>query len=70
MQAALERLMAGRATLLIAHRLSTVKGADRIYVIDKGQVVETGDPRQPDARARPLRPPRPGPGPGAGVGGG
>jgi subfamily B ATP-binding cassette protein MsbA len=41
-QAALERLMAGRATILIAHRLSTVKGADRIYVIDKGQVVETG----------------------------
>jgi subfamily B ATP-binding cassette protein MsbA len=41
-QAALERLMAGRATLLIAHRLSTVKGADRIYVIDKGRVVETG----------------------------
>jgi subfamily B ATP-binding cassette protein MsbA len=42
-QAALERLMAGRATLLIAHRLSTVKGADRIYVIDKGRLVETGD---------------------------
>ena len=41
-QAALERLMAGRATLLIAHRLSTVKGADRIYVIDKGRVIETG----------------------------
>ena len=41
-QAALERLMAGRATLLIAHRLSTVKGADRIYVVDKGRVVETG----------------------------
>ena len=41
-QAALERLMAGRATLLIAHRLSTVKGADRIYVIDQGRVVETG----------------------------
>lgn len=41
-QAALERLIAGRATLLIAHRLSTVKGADRIYVIDKGKVVETG----------------------------
>lgn len=35
--------MAGRATLLIAHRLSTVKGADRIYVIDQGKVVETGD---------------------------
>ncbi len=41
-QIALERLMAGRATILIAHRLSTVKGADRIYVIDKGQVIETG----------------------------
>lgn len=42
-QAALSRLMAGRATILIAHRLSTVRGADRIYVIEKGKVVETGD---------------------------
>ena len=42
-QAALERLMAGRTTILIAHRLSTVRGADRIYVIDRGQVVEEGD---------------------------
>ena len=41
-QAALERLMAGRTTLLIAHRLSTVKGADRIYVIEQGRVVESG----------------------------
>lgn len=42
-QAALSRLMTGRATMLIAHRLSTVRGADRIYVIEKGQVVEQGD---------------------------
>ena len=41
-QAALERLMQGRATLMIAHRLSTVRNADRIYVIDAGRVVEQG----------------------------
>ena len=41
-QEALERLMAGRTTVLIAHRLSTVRHADRIYVIDKGRVAEVG----------------------------
>ena len=41
-QEALERLMAGRTTVLIAHRLSTVRHADRIYVIDKGRVAEIG----------------------------
>ncbi|MFC0632563.1 ABC transporter ATP-binding protein [Brevundimonas balnearis] len=41
-QAALERLMQGRATLMIAHRLSTVRKADRIHVIEAGRVVEAG----------------------------
>ena len=41
-QSALERLMQGRATLMIAHRLSTVMNADRIHVIEAGRVVETG----------------------------
>ena len=42
-QEALERLMAGRTTVLIAHRLSTVRHADRIYVVDRGRVVEVGN---------------------------
>ena len=41
-QQALTRLMAGRTTLVIAHRLSTVRGADRIYVLEAGRVVEVG----------------------------
>ena len=41
-QEALKRLMAGRTTLVIAHRLSTVIDADRIYVLDRGRVVEQG----------------------------
>ncbi len=41
-QEALERLMQGRTTLIIAHRLSTVMRADRVLVIDGGRVVQAG----------------------------
>jgi len=41
-QAALEKLMANRTTLVIAHRLATVQKADRIVVMDQGRIVETG----------------------------
>ncbi|MBK6802693.1 ABC transporter transmembrane domain-containing protein [Novosphingobium sp.] len=41
-QDALDRLMQSRTTLVIAHRLATVRGADRIVVMDKGRIVEQG----------------------------
>ncbi|GLQ19445.1 ABC transporter ATP-binding protein [Algimonas porphyrae] len=41
-QRALNRLSEGRTTLVIAHRLATIKGADRVYVIEEGRVVESG----------------------------
>jgi ABC-type multidrug transport system fused ATPase/permease subunit len=39
---ALERLMSGRTTLMIAHKLSTVSRADRIYVLKGGEIIEEG----------------------------
>ena len=50
-QAALEELMRGRTTIVIAHRLSTVERADRIVVLSQGRIVESGSHRELIARA-------------------
>jgi ATP-binding cassette subfamily B protein len=42
-QQALSLILAESTSILIAHRLSTVKAADRIIVIEKGRIIETGD---------------------------
>ncbi len=45
-QEALDRLMAGRTTIVVAHRLTTVEHADRIVALDGGRVVEQGTPAE------------------------
>ena len=42
-QEALEKLMKGRTSLVIAHRLATVRNADKIFVLEKGKIVESGN---------------------------
>ena len=57
-QDALVRLMAGRTSIVIAHRLSTVRNADQIFVLDEGRLVEQGKHDQlmsiPDGKYRNL----------------
>ena len=43
-QEAIERLIRGRTTLMIAHRLSTLRNANKIVVVDKGEIIECGRP--------------------------
>lgn len=50
MHASLERLMHGRTTFVVAHRLSTIERANRIVVLEHGRVVEVGSHRQLLAR--------------------
>lgn len=45
-QKGIERLMQGKTSLIIAHRLSTVQNADKIFVLNKGQIVEMGTHRE------------------------
>ena len=49
-QRALKRLLKGRTSFVIAHRLSTVRGADRVVVLDGGRIAETGTHAQLLAR--------------------
>jgi ATP-binding cassette subfamily B protein len=57
-QQALERLIAGRTVFAIAHRLSTLRRASRLFVIEDGRLVEAGTHREllakPDGRYRRL----------------
>jgi ATP-binding cassette subfamily B protein len=45
-QQGIEKLLKGRTSFVIAHRLSTIQNADRIFVVDKGGIIESGTPRE------------------------
>ena len=45
-QESIDRLIAGRTTIMIAHRLSTLKRASRIIVVDSGKIIENGTPEE------------------------
>ncbi|MBR5646006.1 MAG: ABC transporter ATP-binding protein [Treponema sp.] len=45
-QAGIEQMLKGRTSFVIAHRLSTIQNADRIFVIDKGGIIESGTPKE------------------------
>ncbi len=45
-QEALDKLLAGRSAVIIAHRLSTVQNADYVYCMDRGRVAEEGTPEE------------------------
>ena len=53
-EAGLDALLEGRTAIIVAHRLSTAMRADRIAVVDDGEIVELGIPRR--ARGPPRRP--------------
>ena len=54
-QAALDEVMKGRTTFVIAHRLATIRNATRILVFDQGRIVETGTLRRAGRQRRALR---------------
>ena len=53
-QKALDGLRIGRTTIVVAHRLQTIVGADRIFVVEKGRVTESGSHRELIARGGPY----------------